>query len=259
MSRYCEIDRIGVTIAVTRPTTRPATSVTTSDRSRAISAAASEEMMRNVSVAASRPTRFESSRPATPETRPEPSHAAASTRRTGTPSVAVISRSLASARIAVPRFVKRRNAAVTTVRAIPKASAITCVQLTCTSPTRNPEFDVGRTIERALSLQIHDIAPSRISARPSVAVALTSGSRAASGGPKIRPYANVTPVANNTHTTYAAHWFQWELLIRSQAMSAPIAPTAPNARLRTPVVRYSTTRPTPERAYTPPRASPVAM
>src|SRR3954468_10539035 len=102
---------------------------------------------------------------------------------------------------------------------MPSSSARICVQLTSTLPTEYDQFVLGRTIERALSLQIHDIAPSRISARPSVAVALTSGSRAASGGPKIRPYANVTPVANNTHTTYAAHWFQWELLIRSQAMS----------------------------------------
>ena len=48
-------------------------------------------------------------------------------------------------------------------------------------------FEVGRIIERALSLQIHDIVPSRISASPSVAVALTSGSRPARGGPKITP------------------------------------------------------------------------
>ena len=39
------------------------------------------------------------------EQRRRPSQAAASTRRTGTPSVAVISRSLASARIAVPSLV----------------------------------------------------------------------------------------------------------------------------------------------------------
>ena len=45
-----------------------------------------------------------------PDSRPQPNQAAASTRRTGTPSVAVISRSLASARIAVPSLVKRRNA-----------------------------------------------------------------------------------------------------------------------------------------------------
>ena len=64
---------------------------------------------------------------------------------------------------------------------------MTCVQLTSTSPTSKPQLVVGRTIERALSLQIHDIAPSRISARPSVAVALTSGSRPASGGPKSTP------------------------------------------------------------------------
>ena len=43
-----------------------------------------------------------------PHTRPEPNHAAASTRRTGTPSMAVISRSLASARMAVPTLVTRR-------------------------------------------------------------------------------------------------------------------------------------------------------
>src|SRR5690348_3903970 len=44
-----------------------------------------------------------------------------------------------------------------------------------------------------------------------------------------------------------------------QAMNAPMAPTAPNARLSTPVVRYSTTIPTPDRLYTPPRARPVTM
>jgi hypothetical protein len=102
MSRYSEIERIGVMSAFTSPTTIPARSVTTSDWSRAISAAASEEITRNVSVFASTPTRFESSRPAMPARSPEPSQAAASTRRTGTPSVAVISRSFASARMAVP-------------------------------------------------------------------------------------------------------------------------------------------------------------
>ena len=34
---------------------------------------------------------------------------------------------------------------------------------------------------------------------------------------------------------------------------------APNARFSTPVARYSTTRPTPESAYTPPNASPITM
>ena len=64
---------------------------------------------------------------------------------------------------------------------------MTCVQLTSTSPTEKCQFVVGRIIERALSLQIHDIAPSRISASPSVAVAFTSGSRPASGGPNATP------------------------------------------------------------------------
>ena len=45
-----------------------------------------------------------------------------------------------------------------------------CVQLISTlADLEVPQLVVGRTIERALSLQIHDIAPSRISASPSVA------------------------------------------------------------------------------------------
>src|SRR5580693_4613171 len=46
---------------------------------------------------------------------------------------------------------------------------------------------------------------------------------------------------------------------RDQAVSAPSAPTAPKARYSTPVARYSTTSPTPDRAYTPPRARPLTM
>src|SRR5580700_5768825 len=46
---------------------------------------------------------------------------------------------------------------------------------------------------------------------------------------------------------------------RDHAVSAPIAPTAPKARYSTPVARYSTTSPTPDRAYTPPRARPLTM
>src|ERR1700685_584792 len=49
------------------------------------------------------------------------------------------------------------------------------------------------------------------------------------------------------------------LLIRDQAISAPMAPTAPKARYSTPVARYSTTSPTLDRAYTPPRARPLTM
>ena len=66
-------------------------------------------MTKNVSVTMSSPSRFESSRPEMPHMSPEPNHATASTRRTGTPSVAVISRSSASARIAVPSLVTCRN------------------------------------------------------------------------------------------------------------------------------------------------------
>src|SRR6202043_4167246 len=49
------------------------------------------------------------------------------------------------------------------------------------------------------------------------------------------------------------------LFVRDQAISAPMAPTAPKARYSTPVARYSTTSPTPDRAYTPPRARPLTM
>src|SRR5690349_23014125 len=47
--------------------------------------------------------------------------------------------------------------------------------------------------------------------------------------------------------------------IMEYAISAPIAPTAPKARYSTPVARYRTTSPTPDRAYTPPRARPLTM
>ena len=174
-------------MALTRPITIPARSVTTSERRRAISAAASDEMTRKVSVAASSPTRLDRSRPAAPASAPETSQVVASTRRTGTPNAAVISRSLASARIAVPRPVSRRNAAVARVMSTPSASAMIWVQLISTSPTEYRQLVVGSTIERALSLQIHDIAPSSISASPIVAAALTNGSRPARGGPANMP------------------------------------------------------------------------
>ena len=57
------------------------------------------------------------------------------------------------------------------VTSTPSASAMICVQLTQhVADLEARSSVVGRTIERALSLQIHDIAPSRISASPSVAV-----------------------------------------------------------------------------------------
>src|SRR6516164_2307725 len=57
-------------------------------------------------------------------------------------------------------------------------------------------------------------------------------------------------------TIQAAHWGAdaWSI---SYARNAPSAPTAPKARYSTPVARYRTTSPTPDRAYTPPRARPL--
>ena len=102
----------------------------------------------------------------------------------------MISRSLAIARIAVPSLVKRRNAPVTTVITRPSASAITFVYVTEISPTWKVLLSVGMVSAReAPPLEGHSrsITPSRISVRPSVAVALTSGSRPASAGPNTIP------------------------------------------------------------------------
>jgi hypothetical protein len=90
---------------VTTPITSAATNVIQIDCRRPIRVAASVEITRNVRLVASSATRSASSTPATPESTPQPNHAAAVTRRTGTPRLAVMSRSLAIARIAVPSFV----------------------------------------------------------------------------------------------------------------------------------------------------------
>ena len=67
---------------------------------------------------------------------------------------------------------------------------MTWVVVTLICPTVKPWLSVGSVIERdAPPLEVHSrsITPSRISVRPSVAVALTSGSRLASAGPKTIP------------------------------------------------------------------------
>ncbi len=118
----------------TNPITKPAISVTHSDRSWPMSAAASAGMTRKVRPTMSRLTRLDRRSPAAPHTSPEPNHAAASTRRTGTPSMAVISRSLASARMAVPVLLTRRYTAVPAVTRIGKTTPMIWVQLTRTPP-----------------------------------------------------------------------------------------------------------------------------
>ena len=102
----------------------------------------------------------------------------------------MISRSFAIARIAVPSFVKRRKHAVATVIRKPSTSAITFVHSTRIPATVNVSLSVGNEIERdAPPLEVHNrsITPSRISVSPSVAVALTSGSRLARAGPNTIP------------------------------------------------------------------------
>ena len=94
----------GVSSASSTPITSAATNVIVIERSRAISVAASVKMTRKVRLVASSATRSASNTPAIPDSTPQPNHAAAVTRRTGTPSAAVMSRSLAIARIAVPEL-----------------------------------------------------------------------------------------------------------------------------------------------------------
>src|ERR1700755_465679 len=59
------------------------------------------------------------------------------------------------------------------------------------------------------------------------------------------------PATNNSQIFQPSCWES------CHAIRAPIAPTAPKARYSTPVARYRTTMPTPDRAYTPPRDRPV--
>ena len=103
----------------------------------------------------------------------------------------MISRSSASARIAVPSFVKRRKSAVPTVTKIVKPSAMSCVPLTRASrkSTWKPQLVVGMISDRANvpAGQIQYMSPSRMRARPSVPIAFTSGSRAAKAGPNTVP------------------------------------------------------------------------
>ena len=71
-----------------------------------------------------------------------------------------------------------------------QSRAITCVQVTLIFPMVKPPLSVGRVSERAcppLVVQSRSIAPYRISVRPMVATALTSGSRLARAGPKMAP------------------------------------------------------------------------
>ena len=133
--RYSATSENAVRPDWTMPMRKPAASVTHSERSWPISAAASAGITRKVRPTMSSPTRFDSSSPAPPHTSPEPSQAAASTRRTGTPSVAVISRSSASARIAVPTFVTRRNTAVPVVTTMANTTPMIWVPLTRASKT----------------------------------------------------------------------------------------------------------------------------
>ena len=124
--------------------------------------------------------------PAAPQASPEPNQAAASTRRTGTPSVAVISRSLASARIAVPSFVTRRkivDAGGERERESERDDLRQADASCRRSRTGGVELGSGRKRANAPPTGArHAIIPSRISARPSVPIIFTSGSRAREGG-----------------------------------------------------------------------------
>ena len=77
--------------------------------------------------------------------------------------------------------------AVPAVTTIGNTTPMTWVPLTRTSPTLKFHFDVGSVIEWALRPQTDCIVPNKISSKPNVAVAFTSGSRGANGGPRNTP------------------------------------------------------------------------
>ena len=71
----------------------------------------------------------------------------------------------------------------------------------------------------------HCITPTRMSNKPRVAVAFTSGSRAANGGPNTTPYSRVTAPPNRMQTRYAIHSLTPPR--SDQEIRAPVAPMAP--------------------------------
>ena len=71
-----------------------------------------------------------------------------------------------------------------------------CVQLMRNQPRTYCIRVVGRARERTSAVQYHCMKPSRISAKPSEAAALTSGSRFARGGPRNQPYTSVSTPPN---------------------------------------------------------------
>src|SRR5579863_1077143 len=99
-------------------------------------------------------------------------------------------------------------------------------------------LSLGSDNEReAPPLVVHSrsITPSRISARPSVATALTTGSRLASAVPNTSPYRVVISAENATQISHATPCGRPQELMACHAIRAPMAPTAPNDRFSTPV------------------------
>ena len=83
-----------------------------------------------------------------------------------------------------------RNAVVTAVSTSANARAITCVQFTNAPNSVKVWLELGSGRNRANAPPTgarQAMIPSRIRARPSVPIILTSGSRAAKAGPKSSP------------------------------------------------------------------------
>ena len=125
--------------------------------------------------------------PLTPANTPEIAHAQASTRRTGTPTRPLISRSLASARIDRPSRVRLRKTTMPNVTATPRPKAMARVAVTRTPISSNTMVSVGKRRLRGHSPQMNSQKPSTMSAKPSVATARTIGSLWARRGAIIRP------------------------------------------------------------------------
>ena len=183
--------------------------------------------MLKVSAAISMDTSVARMSPEKPNSRPEANHAVASTLRTGTPSSAVLSRSSASARIAVPSLLRFRKIDVPATSTMGKIIAIACVQLMRSQPLTYCHV-VGGQLQRADvggPAPLHDAQQQQGEAQRGAGFdqRIAVGQRWAQE-PAERQGENAAQQHRQRRTT--SHWFQpWSMSVN--ATSAHSAPTAP--------------------------------
>ena len=119
---------------------------------------------------------FASRMPLTPAIAPDITHAQASTRRIGTPSSPLISRSLANARMASPSLLRLKKTMTPPVIASDRPIAINA-GVGDANPKHAKAERIGRQAQaRGHSPHINSMKPRMTRAKPSVATARTIGS-----------------------------------------------------------------------------------